>query len=162
MKDIPMDFNVGDQVIHKSYGPGEILQLDEKQISGRKETYYMVQTSNLTLWVPVTEEGPSSLRLVTPVSEFKKLFFILKEEGEHLPEDRFERKQQLQERLKDGNLASICRVVRDLHELGRIKKLNEYDSALMERAKNFLLNEWVIAFSIPRQQAEKELQGLLR
>jgi CarD family transcriptional regulator len=157
-----MDFNVGDRVIHKAYGPGEILQLDEKQISGRTEKYYIVQTNSLTLWVPASDEGVRSLRFVTPTGDFKKLFAILVEKGAELPEDRIERKTQLQERLRDGTLESVCQVVRDLNELGRKKKLNEYDSAIMGRAKSFLLNEWTIAFSVPLQQAERELQNLLK
>jgi CarD family transcriptional regulator len=157
-----MDFNVGDQVIHRAYGPGEILQVDEKQVGGKKEVYYIVQTSNLTLWVPIGDNGSSSLRFVTPAKQFKRLFALLKEPGEELPEDRLERKLQLQERLKDGSLDAVCRVVRDLNELSKKKKLNDYDAAIMERARSFLLNEWTIAFAIPLQEADKELQVLLK
>lgn len=158
-----MDFNIGDRVIHKAYGSGEILQLDEKHVEGKTQTFYIVQTSNLTLWVPVEVEDESvpSLRYVTPPEQFKALFRILGGKAQELPEDRMERKLLLQERLKDGSLDAICRVVRDLHELNKIKKLNDYDTSIMERARGFLVDEWAIAFAIPSQQAEKELQGML-
>lgn len=158
-----MDFNIGDRVIHKAYGSGEILQLDEKHVEGKTQTFYIVQTSNLTLWVPVEVEDESvpSLRYVTPPEQFKALFKILGGKAQELPEDRMERKALLQERLKDGSLALICRVVRDLHELSKAKKLNDHDTSTMERARGFLLDEWAIAFAIPLQQAEKELQDLL-
>ena len=156
-----MSFKVGDQVIHSSFGLGEIIQLDEKEIYGHKDTYYMVQICDLTLWVPVRESGETSLRYLTPERDFKKLFKILTGPGEELPEDRLARKSQLLERLKDGRLDSVCEVVRDLNDLGRKKKLNDYDKAIMERAKSFLLNEWKLALSVPMQQAEQELRELL-
>jgi len=55
-----MDFKVGDQVTHWSFGPGKIIQLDEKEIAGRKGTYYIVKTNDLTIWVPVKENGETS------------------------------------------------------------------------------------------------------
>lgn len=156
-----MDFNIGDRVIHRAYGSGEILQLDEKHVGGKTQTFYIVQTSNLTLWVPVEDEGAPSLRYVTPPKQFKALFKILEGKAQELPDDRMERKLILQERMKDGSLDSICRVVRDLHELNKAKKLNDYDATIMDRARGFLLDEWTITFAIPLSQAEKELQGLL-
>ena len=95
-----MDFKVGDQVIHWAYGPGEITQLDEKMVSGRLETYYIVQMNAMTLYVPVADTGARSLRLPTPPSSFQELFEILKVPGEPLPEDRMERKNLLTERLR--------------------------------------------------------------
>jgi CarD family transcriptional regulator len=159
-----MDFKVHDQVIHWAYGLGEIIQLDEKEVSGQVSKYYIVdiaQTNNLTLWVPVSENGECRLRYVTPESEFKKLFKVLASHGEAVPEDRLLRKTQMMERLKDGRLDSVCRVIRDLTEFGRKNKLSEYDNTILERAKQFLLNEWVIALSVPVQQAEQELQTIL-
>jgi hypothetical protein len=39
--------------------------------------------------------------------------------------------------------------------------LNENDNTLLERARNFLLNEWGAVLSIPVYQAELELGQLL-
>jgi RNA polymerase-interacting CarD/CdnL/TRCF family regulator len=68
---------------------------------------------------------------------------------------------QLIEQLKDHELASICRVIRDLTLHKRLKKMNDNDSSTLERSRNFLINEWSLALSIPVQQAENELRKLL-
>jgi RNA polymerase-interacting CarD/CdnL/TRCF family regulator len=157
-----MDFNVGDQVVHCAYGPGEIIQLDEKVISGRKGSYYIVQVNNLKLWVPAGEEGSGNLRGVTPKNQFKQYLQILENPGEDLPDDRLVRKTILLERLRDGKLDSICCVIRDLTKLSHQKKMSEYDSSIMLRAKSFLLAEWELVFSVSAQQASFELEQLLR
>ena len=154
-------FQVGDQVIHWAHGPGVIIQLDEKSLSGRTRQYYVVQMSELMLWVPVDQTGDCSLRFPTPKKDFEVLFQILASPGKPLSSNSNERRLQLVERLKDHELASICGVIRDLTLHKRLKKMNDNDNSTLERSRNFLINEWSVASSIPIQQAEQELRQLL-
>jgi CarD family transcriptional regulator len=156
-----VNFAVGDQVVHWTYGPGEVIQLDEKVLSGQKEQYYVVQIRDMTLFVPINDQGQTSLRLPTPSGEFESLFAILKSPEEPLSSDRWERKNQLLAQMKDGRLESICKVIRDLVAFRRSKKLNDFDAAILERAQNFLLNEWQISLGATKVEAERELNALL-
>ena len=154
-------FQIGDQVIHWVYGLGEIVRLEEKKLSGRSGRYYVVQIRDLTIWVPLTESGEHCLRFPTPAEDFQELFRLLASPGEPLAQDRYMRKNQLAELMKDGTLESTCRVVRDLVSYKRGHRINENDNSLLDRARNFLLNEWSVALSVPIQQAERELKDLL-
>ena len=156
-----MDYHVGDKVIHWYYGLGEIVGMDEKFIHERQMVCYVVRTRDVTIWVTADEPGKSSIRRPTPRSDFEKLFAILRGPGNPLPVDRFERKTCLVERMKDGKLASICSVIRDLVFYRREKKLNEYDNSTLERAESFLLAEWMYSFSVSKTQANNELMELL-
>jgi RNA polymerase-interacting CarD/CdnL/TRCF family regulator len=156
-----MDFQVGDKVVHWTYGLGEIINLEEKILSGRTSLYYVVQVNDLTIWVPSDENGKRSMRLPTPANEFENLFILLSSPGEPLSKDRLERKLELSQRMKDGTLESICKVIRDLSFFRKTQKFNESDTLTLERAQKFLLSEWMISFSIPAAQAEKELKRLL-
>jgi RNA polymerase-interacting CarD/CdnL/TRCF family regulator len=154
-------FQVGDKVIHWSYGLGEIIKLDEKTLSGQKARYYVVRVQNLTIWVPLGDDGKSNLRPPTPKSDFENLFAILRSPGEPLSNDRLERKTQLMEKMKNGSLQEICQVVRDLSFLRRGKKLNDNDVAILKRAHDFLIDEWKLSMIVPPAQAERELIQLL-
>jgi len=156
-----LPFQVGDKVVHWSYGPGEIIQMDEKSLSGRMTKYYVVQVRDLTLWVPVEGADQHTLRPPTSMGEFEKLFKILRGPGEKLSDDRYERKAQLTGLLRDGTLESVCRAIRDLSFHGYRKKLNDFDAALLERARKFLLDEWKISLSVPLSDAERQLELLL-
>ena len=156
-----MDYQVGDKVIHWNYGLGEIVKIDEKFIHERQMLCYVVHIRDLYIWVAADEPGNSSLRLPTPECDFEDLFDILRGPGETLPVDRFERKNYLSERMKDGELASICSVIRDLVIYRRGKKSNENDKSTLERAQSFLLTEWMHSLSVPYVQATNELMQLL-
>jgi RNA polymerase-interacting CarD/CdnL/TRCF family regulator len=156
-----IDYHVGDKVIHCNFGMGEIVQMDDKFIHERQVLCYVVRIRDLTIWVTADEPGKSSLRLPTPGSEFKNLFAILRSPGEPLPMDRFQRKTHLLERMKDGTLASICSVIRDLAFYRREKKLNDYDKSTLDRAQSFLLTEWVYSLAVSQVQASSELMKLI-
>lgn len=156
-----MGYNVGDKVFHKSYGLGEIIQMDEKEMSGKRMLYYVVKVHDLTLWVPVDDTREPSLRLPATRGEFEKIRSIFKEQNLPFPSDRFERRNQVRECLKDGALESICRVVRDLTYYGRTNKMNDNDATMLQHTSKLLLDEWQYAWSIQSEEAEQELKQLL-
>ena len=161
MSEQNLAYQVGDQVIHWVYGLGEIIRLDEKVLAGQSGKYYVVEIRDLTLWVPMNETGEHCLRFPTPAKDFQELFHLLASPGEPLSTNRFIRKTELMELLKIGTLEAICRIVRDLMYYKQTNKVNENDNSILERAKNFLLDEWSVALSISTQQAERKLMGLL-
>ena len=156
-----MTYQVGDKVVHWAFGPGEIIQLDEKRLAGKTAWYYGVLLKDMTIWVPIGEAENHSLRQVTPAIEFERLYDILRSVGDLLPEDRIERKGLLNERLRGGTLDDVCRVIRDLNSLSYKKKLNENDLSTMERARKLLLDEWKLSMSIPMEEAQRKLDFLL-
>ncbi len=154
-----MDFNSGDKAIHLVHGLGYIADIEDKTVHDHIVSCYVFQTPSLTVWVPV--EDQHNLRAPKSKSEFEDLFPVLQNPNEPLPEDHLQRKKQLLELLKDGQLISICRVVRDLSDYGNTVKLSDIDKAIHERAINSLLVEWVYTFSIPMLQARKMMAEFL-
>ncbi len=156
------NFQVGEKVVHANYGLGEIIQMDVKFIHERQMLCYMVRVRDLTIWVNADENSMSGLRRPTPEGDFEKLFILLKSPGEPLPVNVYDRKRELLDRMKDGKLASICAVIRDLTFFQREKRLNYNDKNLIERAKEMLLAEWVYSRSVTYRQANDELARLLQ
>lgn len=156
-----MDFNIGDHVVHWTFGVGKIVGVEERKLADQTALFYLVQVRDLTICVPVDARTESRLRAPKSFNEFKNLFSILKESGESLAEDRFVRKSQLRKELADGRAESICQVIRDLTALARKKSLNDDDKNILRRAESLLCAEWSYSLSVPLTQAEGELQQLL-
>lgn len=156
-----MDFHAGDPVMHWTYGFGQVVRLEERDLSGANILYYAVQIKDMTVWVPADGKLESRLRPPTSQSEFKKLAGILSGPGKPLPEDRQERRTHLLDLLKDGRAESLCKIIRDLSASQKIKSLNDNDQMLLKQVKNALLGEWGFALSITPAQAELELHRLL-
>ncbi len=156
-----MSFEIGERVIHCTFGLGEITQIEEKTINGNPTLCYVVLINDMTIWIPVDDQQ-NSLRIPTPPDEFKKTLPILTSPNLPLLEDRLQRKNQLLDQLKDGQLSSICRVVRDLTCFQRQSKLNDQERSILERAIKSLLTEWTVSLGLPFNKAHEAMESLLQ
>ncbi len=156
-----MNYQIGDPVVHCSYGVGKVTGVEERAYNNTKVLFYKIEVNDLTIWVPADENINKRLRPPVSAAAFKKLLATLSSPAEHLPKDRRERNTMLQERMKDGSVESLCKVLRDLKFFRRDKTWSDYDSALMKRAQKALLGEWVHSLSVTPEQAEADLQNLL-
>ncbi len=156
-----MEFHIGDPVMHWMYGFGYVAEIEERIISGQANLYYSISMRDLTIWVPADANLGSRLRLPTPKDGFKALFAILIGPGEPLPDDRYERKTSLANKLKDGQATSICHVLRDLTSFRQKHILNDSDLITLKRSQDMLIGEWGHALSVSASEAEAELRRLL-
>ena len=155
-----MSFRVGDKVVHRFFGPGEIVGLDEKILMGESKLYYVFEAENMSIWVPVND-GNGSLRETTSARAFGKVRRILRSPGEILNDDRYQRQSQLTERMREGTVESLCMVVRDLNTRAGLKKLNENDSSVLRRATELLENEWQLSQGKAAEDVHHEVELLL-
>ncbi|MEJ2601231.1 MAG: CarD family transcriptional regulator [Anaerolineales bacterium] len=156
-----MNYKIGDQVVHWTYGPGRIIGIDKKVLANKADTYYVVDVGRMTLWVPVGEDGEKSIRPPTPGDKFKQLLKLLRAPGEQLPDQQRQRQSELSERMQKRTLKDVCYIIRDLVTRSRTQRLNRYDNEILQRAEECLLNEWELSLGTPREIAQNELKSLL-
>lgn len=158
-----MNFHSGDTVMHWTYGIGQVVNLEERDLFGSKTLYYEVQARDLTIWVPADGKAGSRLRAPTSKSRFKQMLTILSGPSEPLPEDRLERRSRLLELQKDGRVESLCQIIRDLsaYQKQMARPMNDNDQMVLKQSRNTLLGEWEFVLSLTHAQAELELHHLL-
>ena len=158
-----MNFRKGDTVMHWTHGIGQIVNLEERALSGSKAIYYVVQVRDMTVWVPADSKVGTRLRSPTPKLRFERLLAILSSPSEPLPEDRLERKTRLLELLKDSRPESLCQVIRDLsaYQKQHVRPLNDNDQIILKQSRNTLLGEWEFVLSMTHAEAAHELHRLL-
>ena len=157
-----MEFQIGDQVVHCTYGIGEVLAIKEQLINDMAALCYEVKVADLSIWVRADENVGNRLRFPISAAGLKKLYPILSGPSEKLPADRRERNLQLHEMLKDGKTESLCRVLRDLTDYRHAHtSSNDYETETIRRVETMLVREWSFILSISPQEASTELHKLL-
>jgi RNA polymerase-interacting CarD/CdnL/TRCF family regulator len=156
-----MGFQIGEKVIHSTFGFGEIIKIEEKTIHGKLENCFVVQLSDMTIWVPINDSGYNTLRAPSSPEEFIETLPILTSPTENLEDDRLLRKKQLSDRLNDGHLSSICRVVRDLNNYQHQSKLNDQERSILARAVKSLLTEWTFSLGTSQLEARQAMENML-
>ena len=156
-----MNYKIGDTIVHWAHGVGKVVAIDQKDIAGVAQQYYVVDVAQFKLWVPVDDANEGSIRLPTDSVQFIKLFDILRSPGSPLPDNQYLRKLELSKRMQKRTLMDVCHVIRDLKDRSRQHSLNQNDSSLFMRAEEYLLNEWVISMGVALSVAHQELDILL-
>ncbi len=156
-----MKYQVHDRVMHWTYGTGEIVSIEKKTLAGDTREYYVLQTNDLTLWVPADETGESNLRLPLPWKEFCQQIKSLTDSAKSLPDQPYPRQNELIERMHNRTLEDLCGVIRDLTARESKSKLNRSDQDILNRARSLLIDEWQLSVGCERLEAENELDKLL-
>ncbi len=157
-----MDYKIGDTIVHWTYGLGTVVAIEQKDMDGVTLEYYVVQVELLKLWIPFDEAAKGSIRFPTESMHFKALFDILRTPGERLSDHQYQRKIELRERMQKSTLGGLCHVIRYLNDRSRNHTLNQNDSAVLFRAEEHLLDEWVLSLGAERSNALHELESLLQ
>jgi RNA polymerase-interacting CarD/CdnL/TRCF family regulator len=154
-------YKIGDTVVHCIYGSGKIVAVDDKGLPGQPCFYYVIEGKGQTLWVPVEENGRSSLHLPTTRSDFKLLLNILRSQGEKMSNYRFQRQDLLEKRMQKASPMDLCLVIRDLSYRAHRRKLSDSDIRTLKLAQTCLLDEWELSLGTQREQARREMEWIL-
>ncbi len=154
-------FNVGDKVIHPSYGAGTILEINDKQIGEQQCTYYIIEllTQSGTLMVPVTRASELGLR--SPVERPDHVLTILSSEPTLLPSDHRERQESISIDIRSGDVQKISEAVRDLAYRDRADKLTEADLKLYRQAQDLLVGELAVSQDVDMETAREQVTSVL-
>jgi RNA polymerase-interacting CarD/CdnL/TRCF family regulator len=155
-------YKVGDTVVHWIYGSGKIVAINDKGLPGEPCAYYEIEGSEQTLWVPVDENGRSSLHLPTSRSDFKLLTNILRSQGEKMSDNPYQRQDQLAERMLKASPRDLCLVIRDLTYRSHRGKLSSNDTRVLNHAQSFLLDEWELSLGTPREKARRQMEWIIK
>jgi RNA polymerase-interacting CarD/CdnL/TRCF family regulator len=157
-----LEFKIGDTVVHWTYGVGKIVAVDDRGLPGQPLFYYAIETGEQTLWVPVNENGNSSLHRQTPNTDFGLFTRVLRTAGDKMPDNPYQRRKELNQRMQKRTLVEACLIIRDLNYRSRSRVSSSSDISVLNNAQSSLLDEWVLSLDTPRENARNEMEWALK
>jgi RNA polymerase-interacting CarD/CdnL/TRCF family regulator len=158
-----MEFIPGDAIVHPSYGVGNIVRLENRQLAEiEMRRYYVLAFGTMTVWIPVHADGSTILRAVTAKQDLEQYRTLLKSCPAVLERDHKKRRSDIYEQLTHGSFRVMCEVVRDLTALGWFRTMGEVDSTILKKVRDNLWREWAVATGLPLMEVVLEVNGLLQ
>lgn len=147
-------FEIGDNIVYPMHGVGIIKDIEEKEISGEKQQYYVISMviSNMQIMIPTAKILSSSIRPVTDIIALKHIMHIFQhgESDKLLPwKQRFKLNT---EKIKTGKILEGAEVVRDLLRMKKEKALNSSEKRMLNNANEFLISELRLIKGITENQ----------
>ena len=147
-------FQIGDNIVYPMHGAGIIKAIEEKEISGEKQQYYVMKMliSNMQVMIPTGKILSSSIRPVTDIIALKHIIHIF----QHGESDRLlpwkQRFKVNTDKMKTGKIQEGAEVVRDLMRMKKEKALNTSEKKMLDNAREFLISELGLIKGITENQ----------
>ncbi|RFB11403.1 transcription factor YdeB [Bacillus sp. HNG] len=147
-------FQIGDNIVYPMHGTGIIKAIEEKEISGEKQQYYVIKMliGNMQVMIPTGKILSSNIRPVTDIHALKDIIHIF----QHGESDRLllwkQRYKVNADKIKTGKIQECAEVVRDLMRLKKEKALNTSEKKMLDNAHEFLISELELIKGITENQ----------
>lgn len=145
-------FNVGDKIVYPMHGAGTVEAIEEKEILGEKQAYYIIKMpGEVKVMVPTSKAEDIGVRNIINKENASNIFKVLTADSTEMSANWNKRYRDNMDKMKSGDAYEIADVVRNLSFKQKEKGLSTGEKKMLLNAKQILVSELSIA-----QEKEKE------
>lgn len=136
---------IGDKIVYPMHGAGEITGMEENEVGGVLNSYYVFRLpmGNLKLMLPVDKLEEIGIRELINPAQVPEVVEILKAETESFNGSWNKRFNMNLERLKTGNILDAAVVARNLTRQNNKKRISSGEKRLLDLSRQILISELV-------------------
>ena len=149
-------FNVGDKIVYPMHGAGTIDSIEEKDILGEKQSYYILKMpSNVKVMIPTAKAEEVGVRNIIDKQSAEKVFKVLSEDETEMEKNWNKRYRDNMDKMKSGDIYEVADVVRNLSFKQKEKGLSTGEKKMLNNAKQILVSELVLAEHATQDEVEE-------
>ena len=149
-------FNIGDKIVYPMHGAGTIDSIEEKDILGEKESYYILRMpGEVKVMVPIAKAEQVGVRNIIDKNSADRVFKVLEQDETEMNKNWNKRYRDNMEKLKSGDIYEIADVVRNLAFKQKEKGLSTGEKKMLNNARQILVSELVLAEHSNKDEIEE-------
>jgi CarD family transcriptional regulator len=140
-------FNIGDKIVYPMHGAGVIESIEEKEILGQKQNYYVLKmpVGDMKVMIPTHNVDDIWIRDVISGQEIDKVFAVLGDQSINGTSNWNKRYRENMIKIKSGSILEVADVVRSLMLREKEKGLSTGERKMLNSARQILVSELVLA-----------------
>ena len=157
--------SIGDRVVYPMHGAGIIESIEEQEIMGEVQSYYVLRIpfGNMRVLIPLAKASDIGLRTIIGADDISAVEKVLGGAPDLADGGNWNRRFNANmTKLKSGDIIAVAEVVRNLTLSDRVKKISSGERRLLDTAKHILASELALASERELAETEKWLQDLLK
>lgn len=156
-------FQVGDKIFYPMHGGGIIERIEEKEIFGQTQLYYVVNIPhrNMQVMLPLDKTEKLGMRPVVDAAKLDAVLSTIHEGETDIAMNDTQRQRLNMTKIKSGDIYEEIEVIRDLLRIKNKRKLGMADKNMLDNARQILISEVVLVKGIPHEQATHLLDKML-
>ncbi|MDE5830710.1 MAG: CarD family transcriptional regulator [Clostridia bacterium] len=148
-------FNVGDYIVYPMHGAGTIDAIEEKDILGQKQAYYIIRMpGEVKVMIPTAQADKVGIRGIIDKTGANKVFDILGEDETQTDLNWNKRYRENMDKMKTGDIYEVADVVRNLSYKQKEKGLSTGEKKMLVNAKQILVSELALVEAIDQDRVE--------
>jgi len=157
-------FNIGDKIVYPMHGAGIIESIEEKEILGEIQRYYIVKMpiGDMKVMIPTGNVEDIGIRQVIGMEDVDRVFDILKNQGDNVTNNWNKRYRENMVKIKSGSIYEVANVVRDLMLREQQKGLSTGERKMLNSARQILVSELVLAKGSQQIEIEDIIDSYLK
>ncbi len=149
-------FNVGDKIVYPMHGAGTIDSIEEKDILGEKQSYYILKMpGEVKVMIPTERAEEVGVRNIIDKSSAEKVFNVLSQNETDMEKNWNKRYRDNMDKMKSGDIYEVADVVRNLSFKQKEKGLSTGEKKMLNNAKQILVSELVLAEHASQDEVEE-------
>lgn len=156
-------YKVGDNVVYPMHGAGVIEAIEEREVLGERQKYYIMAlpVGDMKVMIPMDSAEEVGLRQVIDDEGVKRVYEILGGEETAMSTNWNRRYRANMEKIKSGDVFEVAEVVRNLTLRDRDKGLSTGERKMLESARQILISELVVASGATEDEVNAKIARLL-
>jgi CarD family transcriptional regulator len=158
-----MEFQVGDKAVYPAQGVAEVVSIDEKDIAGSPQRFYVLRIldTDRKIMVPVSNADAVGLRQVINETEIREIFDILEETTIGFDTQTWNRRYRgFMDKIKTGSIYDVAEVLRDLYRLKTNKQLSFGERRMLDTARSLIVKEIAVARKEGEEKVKEEIEAI--
>ena len=153
-------FNIGDKIVYPMHGAGTIDAIEEKNILGEKQNYYIIKMpGEVKVMVPTDKAEEVGVRNIIGKDEAAKVMSVLGQNETEMSQNWNKRYRDNMDKMKSGDIYEVADVVRNLSFKQKEKGLTTGEKKMLNNAKQILVSELVLAEHASQEEVEQLVEN---
>ena len=115
-------YSIGDWIVHKAYGIGQIKKIEKRSICGQKVRAFRVKTKDSIFWVSLHSDDNPRIRRAVNKRKIRRELRTVKSKPEKMDKNDKTRNNRIVKVFEDNSIQKKAMLLRDLLALGNNKK----------------------------------------
>ncbi len=157
-------FNIGDKIVYPMHGAGIIESIEEKEVLGNKNKYYIMRIplDDMKVMIPLDNTEGLGVRNIISEADADKIEALLSSWEGTVEKNWSKRYRNSEETLRKGDVFEIAKLVRSLVLVDRAKKLSTGEKKILNNARQILTSELMLVWNTSRIDAEDMLNIMIK
>jgi CarD family transcriptional regulator len=156
-------YSIGDKIVYPMHGAGVIESIEEREILGCKQDYYVLKMpiGDMKVMIPTRNVDGIGIREVIGSRDVDKVYEILQDHSVNVTNNWNKRYRENMTKIRSGNIYEVADVVRILMKRDKEKGLSTGEKKMLNSARQILVSELVLAEDSEQMEIETAINDFL-